>query len=67
MLRRALEQQPGNSDLKHALAQDLLYSDQIDDALKVYQDLSRRGSEGRSSAAANFEDLSTKEGFREGA
>jgi tetratricopeptide (TPR) repeat protein len=39
MLRRALEQQPGNADLKHALAQDLLFSDQIDDALKVYQDL----------------------------
>lgn len=39
MLRRALEQQPGNSDLKHQLAQDLLFSDQTDDALKVYQDL----------------------------
>ena len=39
MLRRALEQQPGNSDLKHALAQDLLFSDQIDDALKTYQEL----------------------------
>ena len=39
MLRRALEQQPGNGDLKHALAQDLLFSDQIEDALKVYQDL----------------------------
>jgi tetratricopeptide (TPR) repeat protein len=39
MLRRALEQQPGNSDLKHQLAQDLLFSDQLDDALKVYQDL----------------------------
>jgi tetratricopeptide (TPR) repeat protein len=39
MLRRALEQQPGNSDLKHMLAQDLLFSDQADDALKLYQDL----------------------------
>jgi tetratricopeptide (TPR) repeat protein len=39
MLRRALEQQPGNAELKHALAQDLLFSDQADDALKVYQDL----------------------------
>lgn len=39
MLRRALDQQQGNADLKHALAQDLLLSDQIDDALKVYQDL----------------------------
>ncbi len=39
MLRRALEQQPGNSDLKHQLAQDMLFSDQVDDALKVYQDL----------------------------
>jgi tetratricopeptide (TPR) repeat protein len=39
MYRRALEQQPGNADLKHALAQDLLFSDQLDDALKVYQDL----------------------------
>ncbi len=40
MLRRALEQQPGNADLKHALAQDLLLADQLDDALKLYQDLS---------------------------
>jgi len=39
MLRRALEQQPGNADLKHQLAQDLLFSDQIDDALKAYQEL----------------------------
>jgi len=39
MLRRALEQQPGNSDLKHQLAQDLLFSDQVDDALKAYQEL----------------------------
>jgi tetratricopeptide (TPR) repeat protein len=39
MLRRALEQQPGNAELKHALAQDLLFSDQAEDALKVYQDL----------------------------
>jgi len=39
MLRKALEQQPGNAELKHALAQDLLFSDQADDALKVYQDL----------------------------
>jgi tetratricopeptide (TPR) repeat protein len=39
MLRRALEQQPGNADLKHQLAQDLLFSDQVDDALKTYQEL----------------------------
>ena len=38
-LRRALEQQPGNADLKHALAQDLLLSDQLDDALKTYKEL----------------------------
>ena len=38
-LRKALEQQPGNGDLKHALAQDLLLADQLDDALKLYQDL----------------------------
>ena len=40
MLRRALDQQPGNSDLKHALAEDLAISNQLDEALKVYQDLS---------------------------
>jgi len=39
MLRRALDQQQGNPELKHALAQDLLLSDQVDDALKVYQEL----------------------------
>jgi tetratricopeptide (TPR) repeat protein len=38
-LRKALEQQPGNADLKHALAQDLLLADQLDEALKLYQDL----------------------------
>jgi len=38
-LRRALEQQPGNADLKHALAQDLLLSDQTDDALKIFKDM----------------------------
>ena len=40
MLRRALDQQPGNSDLKHALAEDLAISNQVDEALKIYQDLS---------------------------
>lgn len=39
MLRRALDQQPGNPDLKHALAQDLLLSDQVEDALKAYQEI----------------------------
>jgi len=38
MLRRALDQQPGNSDLKKGLAEDLLLSDQLDDALKLYQE-----------------------------
>ncbi len=38
-LRKALEQQPGNAELKHALAQDLLLADQLDDALKLYQDI----------------------------
>ena len=38
-LRKALEQQPGNADLKHALAEDLAKADQLDDALKLYQDL----------------------------
>ena len=39
MYRRALQQQPGNADVKHALAQDLIRSDQIDDALKICQEL----------------------------
>ena len=38
-LRKALDQQPGNADLQHALAQDLMLSEQYDDALKIYQDL----------------------------
>jgi tetratricopeptide (TPR) repeat protein len=38
MLRRALDQQPGNSDLKKGLAEDLLLSDQLDEALKLYQE-----------------------------
>ncbi len=38
MLRRALDQQPGNTELKMALAEDLTFSDQLDDALKLYQE-----------------------------
>src|SRR5271154_6748699 len=38
MLRRALDQQPGNTDLKRPLAEDLLLSDQLDDALKLYRE-----------------------------
>jgi tetratricopeptide (TPR) repeat protein len=38
-LRRALDQQQGNADLKHALAQDLLLSEQLDDALSLYTEL----------------------------
>ena len=39
MLRRALQQQPGNSELKQMLAEDLVQSDQIDEAATLYQDL----------------------------
>jgi tetratricopeptide (TPR) repeat protein len=38
MLRRALDQQPGNTELKMALAEDLTFSDQLDEALKLYQE-----------------------------
>src|SRR5579871_705024 len=40
MPRRALDQQQGNCDLKRALAADLLMSDQLDEALTLYQELS---------------------------
>jgi tetratricopeptide (TPR) repeat protein len=43
MLRRALQQQPGNSDLEQMLAEDLLQSDQIDEAAKLYQNLADEG------------------------
>jgi tetratricopeptide (TPR) repeat protein len=39
-LERALEFAPGNSEIKRALAQTLLMSDQYDRALKVYEELS---------------------------
>ena len=38
-MKRALDQAPGNPDLERELAEDLLLSDQLDDALKIYQDL----------------------------
>jgi tetratricopeptide (TPR) repeat protein len=39
-LKRALEMAPANSDeLRHALAQDLLLSDQLDESLKLYQQM----------------------------
>ncbi|HEX6897561.1 MAG TPA: tetratricopeptide repeat protein [Bryobacteraceae bacterium] len=39
MLRRALQQQPGNAEIKQMLAEDLVQSDQVDEAAKLYQDL----------------------------
>lgn len=38
-LKKAVEVSQGNSDLKRALAQDLLLSEQLDEALKVYQEV----------------------------
>ena len=38
-LRRAVEQSDGNVDLKRSYANDLVRSDQLDAALKVYQEL----------------------------
>jgi tetratricopeptide (TPR) repeat protein len=38
-LRKALDQAPGNAELERALAQDLLLSDRLDEALKIYQQL----------------------------
>lgn len=38
-LRKALELAPENPDLKRALAQSLLYSDQYDESLKLYTEL----------------------------
>ncbi len=67
MLRRALDQQPGNTDLKHALAEDLLLSDQLDDALKLYQEVGRRRSQGRTLGTENLANLPPKARFRQGA
>jgi tetratricopeptide (TPR) repeat protein len=39
MLRRALQQQPGNAELKQMLAEDLIQTDQVEEAAKLYQDL----------------------------
>jgi tetratricopeptide (TPR) repeat protein len=38
-LKRALDQSPGNGEIQRALAQDLLFSDQLDEALRIYQAL----------------------------
>jgi tetratricopeptide (TPR) repeat protein len=38
-MKRALDQSPGNPDLERELAEDLLLSDQLDEALKIYQEL----------------------------
>ena len=37
--KRALQLNPGNADIKRAMAQDLLLSDQLDQAEKAYQEL----------------------------
>lgn len=39
--RKALELSPGNVEIKQALAQALLLSDQVDEALKLYHELAR--------------------------
>jgi tetratricopeptide (TPR) repeat protein len=38
-MKKASEQAPGNPEILRAMAEDLLFSDQYDEALKVYQDL----------------------------
>jgi tetratricopeptide (TPR) repeat protein len=38
-LKRALDQNQGNVEIERALAQDLLFADQLDEALKLYQKL----------------------------
>ncbi|MGC8793592.1 MAG: tetratricopeptide repeat protein [Bryobacteraceae bacterium] len=40
-LRRALKLAPGNFELRRALAQNLMLSDQIGEALKIYQELAK--------------------------
>ncbi len=39
VFKRALEQNPDNTQVKRALAQNLLYSDQVDASLKLYLEL----------------------------
>ena len=38
-LKKALEQSPGNVEIQRGLAQDLLFADQLDEALKIYEQL----------------------------
>ena len=38
-LKKAVDQNPGNAELERALAQDLLFSEQLDEALKIYEGL----------------------------
>lgn len=40
-LQRALELQPGNVELERSLAQNLMFSQQYDSALKIYQSLAK--------------------------
>lgn len=39
VLKRILDLQPNNVEVKRALAQDLLFSDQFDESLKIYQEM----------------------------
>ncbi|MDX2179678.1 MAG: tetratricopeptide repeat protein [Bryobacteraceae bacterium] len=38
-LRRAIDLSPGNADLRRAYAQNLLFGEQLDEALKIYKEL----------------------------
>jgi len=42
VLRKALEMAPDNGRIARGLAQDLMYSDQLDEALKLFADLSKQ-------------------------
>ena len=60
-LRKAIEVTPDNLDLKKQLAEDLLFAEQFDAALKVYQDLATEDPKqsGGSSGCRRFTSSST--------
>ena len=64
-LRKALELQPDNAEIKRALAQNLLFADNYDEALKAYSEIVAEDPERLAVATPHFADLPSEERFRE--
>ena len=67
MLKRALEMQPDNTRVKRALAQNLMYSENYDESLKLFTEVAAEEPARPAGAPAHLRDLPPEARFRQGA